>query len=74
MLTAHDAADVMHLSLIGDHGHARVERVSLAVERQHLLTVLSLARNKRPCQLGSVIDMQRSAKVNRDEIGDVDQR
>ena len=74
MFAAHDAADVVDHRIVGNNGHARLKRIGLAVERQNLLAVLRFARNQCPGKLCTVIDVQRTAKVNRDEIGDIDQR
>ena len=42
MFAAHDATDIVHHRVIGDDGHAAVQRICLAVEREHLLAVLRL--------------------------------
>ena len=74
MLAAHDAGDVVHAAVVGDHGHRRVERVGLAVERQHLLAVAARAarRPRRSAWRG-----RRRAPGGRSRasvVGDVDQR
>ena len=74
MFAAHDAANVMHGFVIGDDGHRFVDRVGLAIERQHLLAAAPLARDEAALQGRHVIDMQRAAKVDHDVVGDVDQR
>ncbi len=73
ILAAHDATDIVHLGTVGDHSHAGVERIALAVKRQHLLAVRRLARDQTARELRPVIDVQGAAQVDRDEIGDIDQ-
>ena len=73
MFAAHNAADIVHHHVIGDHCHACTECVGLAVERGDLLTVLRLARNERPGEFGAVVNMEWPTKVNRNEIGDINQ-
>ena len=73
MLAAHDAANVMRRDIVGDDGHGIGQRIGLAVEGQNLLAGLRLARDQRTAELGAIIDMERAAKTDHDEIGDVDQ-
>ena len=61
MLAAHDPADVVHLAIVGDHRHARVEPVGLAVEREHLLAVAGAAGDDRAVKLGEIVDVERPA-------------
>ena len=70
---AHNAADVVHLMIIGDDGHGLVDGIGLAVQRHDLLAVARLAGDKCARQLGAIIDVQRPPEVEHDEIGDVDQ-
>ncbi len=72
--SAHDAGDGLDAGIIGDHHHAVVERVGPAVERQDLFPVLRPAHDEMPRHLGGVEDVQRPAAVERDVIGDVDER
>ena len=74
MLAAHDAADVVHLALVGDDRHRRIERVFLLVEREHLLAISRGACDERSVQLGDVVGVCRAADVEHDVIGYVDQR
>ena len=74
MFAAHDAANVMHHRVVGNHGHACVKRVGFAVEGDHLLTVDGLAGHKRTVQLIAVIDVQRTAKINRHKVRDIDEQ
>ena len=73
ILAAHDPANVVHLGIIGDHRHRLIERVALAVERDHAFASLRPARDQSSVQLGAIIDMQRPAEIDRQKIGDVDQ-
>ena len=74
MFAAHDTADVVNHLVVGDDGHARIERIGFAVECFDLFAVPRLARYECTGQLRPVIDVQGTAKVYRDEIGDVDQQ
>ena len=74
MHAAHDAADVVDATVVSDHGHRLAERIGLAVEGLHLLAVAGLAGDQRAAQLCLVIDVQRAAKIEHDEVGDIDQR
>ena len=74
MFAAHDAANVMHHCVVRNHGHACVKRIGFAVERDHLLTVDGLAGHKRTVQLIAVIDVQRTAKINRHKVRDIDEQ
>ncbi len=74
MFAAHDAANVMDRRIVGDHRHYGVERIGLAVERQHLFARACLARDQAAGQLGAVIDMERAPQIDADIIGNVDQR
>ena len=51
-----------------------VERVGLAVERQHALAGARAAHGERALDLGGVEHVQRPAAIEGDVIGDVDQR
>ena len=74
LLAAHDAADIVDMGVVGDHRHALVKRIGLAVEREHALARLGAPRDQRTRQLGAIIDVQRPAEIDHHEIGDVDQR
>ena len=74
MLAAHDPGDIMHASIIRNHGHAGAKRVGLAVERQHFLAISRAPRHHRAGQLGQVIDMRRATERQHHVVGDVDQR
>ena len=74
MLAAHDAGDRFDAIVVGDDDHAVVERVSLAVERQHALAGASAAHAERAFDLGEIEDVQRPAAIEGEIIGDVDQR
>ena len=74
MLATHDAADVMNHRVVGDNGHGGVECVGLSVKRQNLFAVLGLARHQWAGQLRPVINMQGTPQINRDEVGDIDER
>ena len=67
ILAAHDPADVVHLPLVGDHRHRRIEHIFLLVEREHLLAVASRACDQRSVQLGDVIGVRRAAEVEHDD-------
>ena len=73
VLAAHDPADVVHLRVVGDHRHRLVERVGLAIERDHAFARPGPACDQCAAQLGAVIDMQWATQIDRDEIGDIDQ-
>ena len=60
--------------VVGDDADLRVERVGLAVERDHRLAVARAADDEVALDLGRVEDMERPAAVVGDEVGDVDQR
>ncbi len=70
MMPASDSTPLV----VGDHAHGVVERVGLAVERQHLLAVLRAAHGEIALHLLGVEHVQRPAAVVGDEVGDVDQR
>ena len=74
MLAAHDAGDRLDAVRIGDDHHALVERIGLAVERQHALARAGAADGEVAGDLGEVEHMQRSAAIEGDVIGDVDER
>ena len=59
---------------VGDDDHALVERVGLAVERQHALSRARAPHRQVALDLGEVEHVQRPAAVEGDVIGDVDQR
>ena len=73
MLATHDTANVMHHAVISDDGHAGIQRIGLAVEGDHVFPVDSLACHQRAIQLRTVVDVQRSAKIDGYEVGDVDE-
>ena len=73
-LAAHDAGERFDALLVGDHAHALIERVGLAVERQQRLAVAGAPDGEMAMHLGGVEHMQRAAAVVGDEVGDVDQR
>ncbi len=60
--------------VVSDDDHALVERVGFAVERQHALTLAGAPNRQIALDLGEVEHMQRTAAVERDVVGDVDQR
>jgi hypothetical protein len=51
MFAAHDARHVMHARIIGDHRHPVVQRIGLAVQRQHLFARLRAAGHHRALSL-----------------------
>ena len=56
---------LVHAVVVGDHGHAGVERVGLAVERQHRLARPRASRTVRsPVELVGVEDVQRPAEID----------
>ena len=72
--SAHDAADQFDAALVGDHHHALVERVGLAVEREERLTLRGAAHRDRARDLLRVEDVQRPPAIERHVVGDVDKR
>ena len=74
MLAAHDAGDQFDAACVGDDDHALVERVGLAVERQHALARARAAHRQVALDLGEVEHVQRAAAVEGHVVGDVDQR
>ena len=74
MLAAHDSGDRLDAILVGDDDHAVVERISLAVERQHAFARAGAPHVEVARDLGEVEHMQRAAAVEGDVIGDVDER
>ncbi len=70
----HDAADREGAAVISDHCHAAIERVGLAVERQHLFALFGEAHGEITLHLIGIEDMQRAAEIEGDKIGDIDQR
>ena len=72
-LAAHDAAKADGTTVVGDHGHAGLERVGPAVERLELLALLGKAQAQIALQLSRVEHVQRPAEVHGHEVGDVDQ-
>ena len=64
----------MRFDIIGDDGHRRVDGISLAIQGQHLFAIIRLAGDQRTAELCPVIDVQRPAEIEHDEIGDIDQR
>src|SRR3546814_6928119 len=68
MLAAHNAANIMDRLAVGDDSHAVIQPVGLAVKGKHFLTRPGLARDEPAFQRRHVIDMQRTAKVDHDEI------
>ena len=71
---AHDAGERFNPLVIGDDAHRVVERVALAVERQHALAGARAAHGEIAAHLGRIEHMQRPPAVVSDEIGDIDQR
>ena len=74
LLAAHDAGDAARAPFVGDHAHGRIEGVGLAVEGEDLFAVLGHARLHVALELVGVEDVERTAAVIGDQIGDVDQR
>ena len=60
--------------VVGDDDHALVERVGLAVERQHAFAVPRAPHVEVALDLGEVEHMQRPAAIEGDVVGDVDER
>ena len=71
---AHDSGDQLDAILVGDGDHAVVERISLAVEREHGFARAGAPHVKVARDLGEVEHMQRAAAVEGDVIRDVDER
>ena len=74
MLATHDPGDVMHPGVIGDHRHAGVQRVFLAVQGQTHLALARRPRHHIPAQLRQIIGMRRATIGQHHVIGDVHQR
>ena len=74
MLAAHDSGDRFDAILVGDGDHAAVERISLAVEREHAFPGAGAPHVEVAGDLGEVEHMQRAAAIEGDVIGDVDER
>ena len=74
MLAAHDSGDRLDAVRVGDRHHALVERVGLAVERQHAFAGAGAPDREIAGDLGEVEHVQRAAAVEGDVIGDVDER
>ena len=74
MLAAHDSGDRFDAVGVGDHDHGLVERVCLAVKREHGLAGAGAAHGEIALDLGEVEHVQRAAAVEGDVIGDVDKR
>ena len=73
MLATHDTANVMHHAVVSNDGHAGIQRVSLAVEGDHIFPIDRLAGHQRSIQLCAIINVQRPAKIDGYEVGDVDE-
>ena len=74
MLPAHDPADIVDLRVVGDHGHAGIERIGLLVQRLDRLALARLAGDDRAGQLGEIVDMRRTPEGEHQVIGAIDQR
>ena len=73
MLAAHDPANIVHAGIVGDRGHAAVERVALAVEREHLLAVARAPCPHGAVELRQIVDVQGPAVAEHQIVGHVDQ-
>ncbi len=73
-LAAHDAGHALGTVLVSNDDDVGIEIVGLAVEREQRLAVLGAADREVALHLGCVEDVQRAAAVDRQQIGDVDQR
>ena len=74
IVAAHHPAKPEHFRVVGDDAHVLVDRVGLAVEREEALAFPPEPRRDDAFNLVGVIDMQRAGAVERDVVGDVDQR
>ena len=74
ILAAHDPADVVHARIIRDHRHERLQRIVLAVQRQHGLARPRRSRRQSAAQLGDIVGMAGPAEVQHHVVRDVDQR
>ena len=61
-------------TVVGDHGHAGLERVGPAVERLELLAGLGEAQAQIAPELSRIEHMQRPAEIHGHQIGDVHER
>ena len=68
----HDATDVVGAAVVGDHAHALVELVGLAVQRFDLLALVRHARVDDALEFVGVVGVQRPAAVDHDVVGDID--
>ena len=73
MFASHDTADIVDHAVIGNNRHAAIQRVGLAVQRQHLFPVFGLTRDEASGQFCAIIDVERATKVDGNKIGNVDQ-
>jgi hypothetical protein len=72
-LAAHNAGERLDALLVGDHAHAVVERVGLAVERGEGLAGAGTTHHETALHLRGVEHVQRAAAVVGHEVGDIDQ-
>src|SRR4029453_18962636 len=73
-LAADDAAEADGAALVGDHAIFRSGLVFLAIEREELVALATAADDDIARQLLDVIDVQGAGLVDREEVGDVDER
>ena len=73
-LAADHAGHRLHAGRIGDRAILRRDRVVLAVQRAERLAAPGPQRQHVAGELRHVEDMQRTAEIDGEEIGDVDQR
>lgn len=71
-LSAHDAAEAERPAIVGDHAHGAVDGVFLAVECEEFLAGFSEAGVDCSLELMRVIDVQRTAAIERNVIRNVD--
>src|SRR5690606_15077839 len=73
-LAAHHAAKAEHLFIIRDDAVMRFDVISLTIKREELFALAAEARADIALELRGVIDVKRSRTIQRDEIGDINQR
>ena len=74
MLATHDARNVVNGSVVGDYRHIGGEGIFFAIERGGGFALLRFTSDNCAGQLCQVIGMARTAVIQHDIVGDINQR
>ena len=74
LLAADHPAKPEHGTIVGDDAHVVVDLIGLAVEAKEFLALAAQPRADRTVELVGVIDMERTAAVVGNVVGDIDER